>query len=38
MMIAQRQGRISFYVTSFGEEYSVALAAALDKEDYLFTQ
>jgi 2-oxoisovalerate dehydrogenase E1 component alpha subunit len=36
---AQRQGRISFYMTSFGEEGTqVGSAAALDPQDVLFGQ
>jgi len=36
---AQRQGRITFYMTSFGEEASVvASAAALDDLDFVFSQ
>ncbi|KAL5752169.1 hypothetical protein ACOSQ2_022676 [Xanthoceras sorbifolium] len=36
---AQRQGRISFYVTSFGEEaINVASAAALTADDLVFPQ
>jgi 2-oxoisovalerate dehydrogenase E1 component alpha subunit len=36
---AQRQGRITFYMTSFGEEGSVvASAAALDDADAIFSQ
>ncbi|KAJ1961696.1 hypothetical protein GGI12_003104 [Dipsacomyces acuminosporus] len=35
---AQRQGRISFYMTSFGEEALVASAAALDPKDQVFGQ
>ncbi|KAJ1676283.1 hypothetical protein EV182_008504, partial [Spiromyces aspiralis] len=30
---AQRQGRISFYMTSFGEEAIIGSAAALDPQD-----
>ena len=36
---AQRQGRISFYVTAIGEEaINVASAAALTMEDVVFPQ
>ncbi|KAI8321424.1 branched-chain alpha-keto acid dehydrogenase E1-alpha subunit [Martensiomyces pterosporus] len=35
---AQRQGRISFYMTSFGEEALVGSAAALDPKDHVFGQ
>ncbi|PVU99783.1 hypothetical protein BB559_000416 [Furculomyces boomerangus] len=35
---AQRQGRISFYMTSFGEEAVVGTALALQKKDYIFSQ
>lgn len=36
---AQRQGRISFYLTSTGEEaINVASAAALSNEDVVFPQ
>ncbi|KAJ0086731.1 hypothetical protein Patl1_08195 [Pistacia atlantica] len=36
---AQRQGRISFYLTSMGEEaISIASAAALSTEDYILPQ
>ncbi|XP_021718149.1 2-oxoisovalerate dehydrogenase subunit alpha 2, mitochondrial-like [Chenopodium quinoa] len=36
---AQRQGRISFYMTSFGEEaINIASAAALSTEDIIFAQ
>lgn len=36
---AQRQGRISFYVTSIGEEaINVASAAALSIDDVIFPQ
>lgn len=36
---AQRQGRISFYLTSFGEEaINIASAAALAPEDVLLPQ
>eukprot|EP00871_Galdieria_phlegrea_P004632 jgi/Galph1/516/GphlegSOOS_G5155.1 len=36
---AQRQGRISFYMTSFGEEAtSIGSAAALDTQDVIFGQ
>lgn len=36
---AQRQGRISFYMTSHGEEAThIGPAAALDKEDLVFGQ
>lgn len=36
---AQRQGRISFYVTSIGEEaINIASAAALTSEDVIFPQ
>ncbi|KAF8304510.1 putative 2-oxoisovalerate dehydrogenase alpha subunit [Trypanosoma cruzi] len=39
LMEAQRQGRISFYMTSMGEEASaVGTAAALDMRDELFLQ
>ena len=34
---AQRQGRISFYMTSFGEEGThIGTAAALGKEDIMY--
>ncbi|KAJ1803606.1 hypothetical protein LPJ75_005832, partial [Coemansia sp. RSA 2598] len=35
---AQRQGRISFYMTSFGEEALIGSAAALDSGDLVFGQ
>ncbi|KAJ1647816.1 hypothetical protein LPJ64_000850 [Coemansia asiatica] len=35
---AQRQGRISFYMTSFGEEALIGSAAALDSNDLVFGQ
>lgn len=36
---AQRQGRISFYVTSFGEEaINLASAAALSSDDLIMPQ
>lgn len=35
---AQRQGRISFYMTSFGEEALIGSAAALDPKDEVFGQ
>ncbi|KAG5458668.1 MAG: thiamine diphosphate-binding protein [Olpidium bornovanus] len=35
---AQRQGRISFYMTHYGEEAQIASAAALDKGDEVFGQ
>lgn len=36
---AQRQGRISFYVTTIGEEaINVASAAALSMDDVIFPQ
>ncbi|KAJ1941850.1 hypothetical protein EC988_006653, partial [Linderina pennispora] len=35
---AQRQGRISFYMTSFGEEALIGSAAALDPKDHVFGQ
>ncbi|KAJ1876327.1 hypothetical protein LPJ71_011539, partial [Coemansia sp. S17] len=35
---AQRQGRISFYMTSFGEEALIGSAAALDPKDQVFGQ
>jgi len=36
---AQRQGRISFYMTSYGEEAThIGSASALDKEDVVFGQ
>ncbi|PAA51911.1 hypothetical protein BOX15_Mlig007704g1, partial [Macrostomum lignano] len=35
---SQRQGRISFYMTSFGEEGIVANAAALNPNDLVFCQ
>ncbi|KAJ2614305.1 hypothetical protein H4S08_001783 [Coemansia sp. RSA 1365] len=35
---AQRQGRISFYMTSFGEEALLGSAAALDPKDMVFGQ
>lgn len=36
---AQRQGRISFYVTSIGEEaINIASAAALTSDDLIFPQ
>ncbi|OMH81034.1 2-oxoisovalerate dehydrogenase subunit alpha, mitochondrial [Zancudomyces culisetae] len=35
---AQRQGRISFYMTSHGEEALVSTALALDPNDYVYTQ
>ncbi|CAK8678077.1 unnamed protein product [Clavelina lepadiformis] len=39
MYSAQRQGRISFYMTNYGEEAShIGSAAALDKRDLVFGQ
>ena len=39
LYMAQRQGKISFYMTSFGEEAcSIVTAAALKPEDYIYTQ
>lgn len=39
MFDAQRQGRLSFYMTSQGEEGTcVGSASALEKEDVIFTQ
>jgi 2-oxoisovalerate dehydrogenase E1 component alpha subunit len=39
MFDAQRQGRLSFYMTSQGEEGTcVGSASALDKEDVIFSQ
>lgn len=39
MFDAQRQGRLSFYMVSAGEEaVSVGSASALDKDDVMFTQ
>lgn len=36
---AQRQGRISFYLTTMGEEaINIASAAALDDSDVIFSQ
>jgi len=35
---AQRQGRISFYMTSFGEEAQIGSAAALTLDDVVFGQ
>ncbi|OZJ04980.1 hypothetical protein BZG36_01773 [Bifiguratus adelaidae] len=35
---AQRQGRISFYMTNYGEEAYMGSAAALDPEDVVFGQ
>lgn len=35
---AQRQGRISFYMTNAGEEAYIGSAAALDPEDEIFGQ
>lgn len=36
---AQRQGRITFYMTSFGEEAThIGSAAVLDPEDEIFGQ
>ena len=36
---AQRQGRISFYLTTIGEEaINIASAAALDDNDMIFSQ
>ncbi|CAB4489427.1 hypothetical protein RhiirA5_345994 [Rhizophagus irregularis] len=35
---AQRQGRISFYMTNFGEEACIGSAAGLDNEDMIFGQ
>lgn len=36
---AQRQGRISFYVTTLGEEaINIASAAALRMDDFIFPQ
>ncbi|PVU86603.1 hypothetical protein BB560_006645 [Smittium megazygosporum] len=34
----QRQGRISFYMTSFGEEATIGTALALDKGDIVYSQ
>ncbi|KAL0073229.1 thiamine diphosphate-binding protein [Phycomyces blakesleeanus] len=38
MYDAQRQGRISFYMTHYGEEALIGIAAALDSEDVVFGQ
>jgi 2-oxoisovalerate dehydrogenase E1 component alpha subunit len=39
LYMAQRQGKISFYMTSFGEEAcSIVTAAALKSDDYIYTQ
>ena len=35
---AQRQGRISFYMTTYGEEACLASVAALHPEDVIFGQ
>lgn len=35
---AQRQGRISFYMTNYGEEAYMGSAAALHPEDVIFGQ
>ncbi len=36
---AQRQGRISFYMTSFGEEAThIGSASVLDMDDVIFAQ
>ncbi|CAG8524097.1 2662_t:CDS:2 [Ambispora gerdemannii] len=35
---AQRQGRISFYMTNYGEEACIGSAAALDNNDVIFGQ
>ncbi|CAG8784614.1 3183_t:CDS:2 [Dentiscutata erythropus] len=35
---AQRQGRISFYMTNYGEEAYIGSAAALDSQDVIFGQ
>lgn len=35
---AQRQGRISFYMTHYGEEAMIGSAAALTPEDVIFGQ
>ncbi|CAG8596769.1 7947_t:CDS:2 [Ambispora leptoticha] len=35
---AQRQGRISFYMTNYGEEAYIGSAAALDNDDVIFGQ
>lgn len=35
---AQRQGRISFYMTHYGEEATMGTAAALNDEDMIFGQ
>lgn len=35
---AQRQGRISFYMTHYGEEAMIGTAAALHPEDVVFGQ
>lgn len=35
---AQRQGRISFYMTNAGEEAYIGSAAALEPEDEIFGQ
>jgi 2-oxoisovalerate dehydrogenase E1 component alpha subunit len=35
---AQRQGRISFYMTHYGEEATMGTAAALNAEDMIFGQ
>ena len=39
MYESQRQGRISFYMTNYGEEAThIGSAAALDKEDLVYGQ
>ncbi|RKP27177.1 2-oxoisovalerate dehydrogenase subunit alpha, mitochondrial isoform 2 precursor [Syncephalis pseudoplumigaleata] len=38
MYEAQRQGRISFYMTTYGEESTVGSAEALDPQDVIFGQ
>ncbi|KAI9595992.1 thiamine diphosphate-binding protein [Syncephalis fuscata] len=38
MYEAQRQGRISFYMTTYGEESTVGSAVALDSQDVIFGQ
>ncbi|KAI7867513.1 thiamine diphosphate-binding protein [Spinellus fusiger] len=38
MYDAQRQGRFSFYMTHYGEEALIGVAAALDPEDVVFGQ
>ena len=35
---AQRQGRISFYMTHFGEEAMIGSAAAMEPQDVVFGQ